>query len=108
MWPCSLADRLSLSFSRSVRPQRASLYYGQLEYLRDTFKLIDYLVAPTAGVGYKVVSTTATKFSTDAGPGVVWERNPGVDLRDRMALTAGEKLEHALTATATLKHAATG
>jgi hypothetical protein len=43
--------------------------------------LIDYLVAPTAGVGYKVVDTAITKFSTDAGLGVVWGKNPDLDVR---------------------------
>jgi putative salt-induced outer membrane protein YdiY len=103
-----VANRLSLSFRDQYALSARAYTYGQLEYLRDTFKLIDYLVAPTAGVGYKVVDTAVTKFSTDAGLGVVWERNPGVDVRTSMALTAGEKLEHALTATATLKQAVTG
>jgi putative salt-induced outer membrane protein YdiY len=102
-WPTACHYRFAIS-----TPSARAYTYGQLEYLRDTFKLIDYLVAPTAGVGYKVVDTAVTKFSTDAGLGVVWERNPGVDVRTSMALTAGEKLEHALTATATLKQAVTG
>jgi hypothetical protein len=54
------------------------------------------------------VDTTATKFSTDAGLGVVREKNPDREARTSMALTAGEKLEHALTAMSTLKHAAVG
>ena len=103
-----VANRLSLSF-RDQYALNARVYaFGQVEYLRDTFKLIDYLVAPTAGVGYKVIDTTATKFSTDGGLGLVWEKNPDLDVRTSMALTAGEKLEHQLTATTTLKHAATG
>src|SRR5262245_33725615 len=81
--------------------------FGQLEYLRDTFKLIDYLVAPTAGIGYKIVNTDMTKFTVDAGAGVAWEKNPGVDVRTSGAISAGEKLEHKLTATSTIKQATT-
>jgi len=81
--------------------------FGQLEYLRDTFKLIDYLVAPTAGIGYKIVNTDMTKFTVDVGAGVAWEKNPGVDVRTSGAISAGEKLEHKLTATSTIKHATT-
>jgi putative salt-induced outer membrane protein YdiY len=103
-----VANRLSLSFRDQYALSGRAYAYGQLDYLRDTFKLIDSLVAPTAGVGYKAVDTETTKFTTDAGVGAVWERNPGLDVRTSMALSAGEKLEHALTATATLKHAATG
>jgi putative salt-induced outer membrane protein YdiY len=70
--------------------------------------LIDYLLAPTAGVGYKLVDTPVTKFSIDGGLGVVWEKNPDLDVRTNVALIAGERLEHALTATSTIKHAGTG
>lgn len=103
-----VANRLSLGFRDQYALTPRAYAFGQVDYLRDTFKLIDYLVAPTAGVGYKLVDTDATKFSTDAGAGVVWEKNPDLDLRTSMALIAGEKLQHALTATSTLRHAATG
>jgi putative salt-induced outer membrane protein YdiY len=103
-----VANRLSLGFRDQYTLTQRAYGFGQIDYLRDTFKLIDYLVAPTAGLGYKLVDTTVTKFSTDAGVGVVWEKNPNLDVRTSMALIAGEKLEHALTATSTLKHTATG
>ena len=103
-----VANRLSLSFRDQYALTTRAYTFGQLDYLRDTFKLIDYLVAPTAGVGYKVLDTPSTKFSTDAGLGGVWEKNPDLDVRTSVALIAGEKLEHALTSTAILKHAATG
>jgi putative salt-induced outer membrane protein YdiY len=101
------ADRLSLAFRDQYALTPRAFVFGQIEYLRDTFKLIDYLVAPTVGVGYKVVDTEPTKFSVDAGLGVAWEKNPNVDVKTSFAITAGEKLEHALTPTATIKHAAT-
>jgi putative salt-induced outer membrane protein len=103
-----VANRLSLSFRDQYAINARTYAYGQLDYLRDTFKLIDYLAAATAGVGRKVIDTPTTKFSTDAGVGVVWEKNPDLDVRTSMALTAGEKVEHQLTATTTFKHAATG
>jgi putative salt-induced outer membrane protein YdiY len=103
-----VADRLSLSFRDQYALSTRAYTFGQLDYVRDTFKLIDYLVAPTVGAGYKMVETPTTTFSTDAGLGVIWEKNPDVELRTSMGLTAGEKLEHALTATASLRHVATG
>lgn len=102
-----VANRLSLGFRDQYALSARAYTYGQIDYLRDTFKLIDYIVAPTAGLGYKVFDTAATRFSTDAGLGAVWEKNPGLDVLSSMALTAGEQFEHALTATSTLKHAAT-
>jgi putative salt-induced outer membrane protein YdiY len=103
-----VANRLSLAFRDQYALTTRAYTFGQIDYLRDTFKLIDSLVAPTAGVGYTLVDTAITRFSTDAGLGVVWEKNPDLDVRTSMAIIAGEKLEHALTATSTLKHAATG
>jgi putative salt-induced outer membrane protein YdiY len=101
------ADRLSLAFRDQYALNPRAFVFGQIEYLRDTFKLIDYLVAPTVGLGYKVVDTEPTKFAVDAGVGAVWEKNPAVDVKTSLAITAGEKLEHALTPTSTIKHAAT-
>lgn len=102
-----VANRLSLAFRDQYTLSDRAYAFGQIDYLRDTFKLIDYLVAPTAGIGYKVIDTTATKFSVDGGIGAVWEKNPDSDVHSSMAVTAGERLDHALTATATLRHAAT-
>ena len=103
-----VANRLSLAFRDQYALSDRSFVFGQLDYLRDTFKLIDCLIAPTAGLGYKLVDTGITKFAVDGGLGVVWEKNPDRDVRASMALTAGEKLEHQLTPTSTIKHAATG
>jgi putative salt-induced outer membrane protein YdiY len=100
-------DRTALAFRDEYTLTPRTFVFGQIEYLRDTFKLIDYLVAPTAGIGFKVVNTDATKFTIDAGGGVVWEKNPGVDVRTSGAVSAGEKLEHKLSTTSTLKHATT-
>lgn len=101
------ANQLALGFRHQYALTPRVYVFGQVDYLRDTFKLIDYLVAPTAGIGLKVIDTPATKFSVDGGIGAVWEKNPDLDVDTSVALTAGEKLEHQLTATTTLKHAAT-
>jgi|WetSurMetagenome_2_1015567.scaffolds.fasta_scaffold86505_3 putative salt-induced outer membrane protein YdiY len=82
------------------------ILFAQLQYLRDTFKAIDYLVAPTAGVGYKVVDTPVTQFTVDTSVGIVAEKNPGIDVRRSGAWLAGEKLTHKLSSTATLTHSA--
>ena len=83
--------------------------FGQFRYLRDTFKGIDYLTAPTVGVGYKVVNRDRTRFNVDAGAGAVWERDSelGMTTTDG-AITAGETFTHNLTATTVITHGATG
>jgi putative salt-induced outer membrane protein len=102
-----VADRLSLGFRDEYKLSSRAYVFGQIDYLRDTFKLIDYLVAPTGGLGYRLVETPSTTFSADGGIGAVWEKNPGIDVSTDAAVTAGEKLEHKITATSTFRHAAT-
>jgi putative salt-induced outer membrane protein YdiY len=76
--------------------------FGQNQYLRDEFKNIDYLLAPTAGLGYRIFNTAATKLAVDGGAGVVWEKNPDVEVNTSGALALGEKLTQTVTATTTL------
>jgi putative salt-induced outer membrane protein YdiY len=102
-----VANRLSLAFRDQYTLDERAFAYAQVDYLRDTFKLIDYLVAPTVGIGYKVVDTMPTRVAVDAGVGAVWEKNPDRDVRTALALTAGERFDHVLTSTATLRHVAT-
>jgi putative salt-induced outer membrane protein len=103
-----IVNRTSLGYRDEYTLSGRTFLFGQVDYLRDTFKLIDYLVAPTAGVGFKVINTDPTKFSVDAGAGGVWEKNPGIDVHTSGAVTAGERLTHQLTPTASIKHATTG
>ena len=76
--------------------------FGQNQYLKDQFKEIDYLVAPTGGLGYKLFDTAATKLDVDGGVGVVWEKNPGFDVDSSGAIATGEKLVQTITSNTTL------
>ena len=103
-----VVNRTSLAFRDEFTYSGRTFFFGQIDYLRDTFKLIDYLVAPTAGIGYKIIDTDPAKFSIDGGAGTISEKNPGLDVRTSGALIASEKLQLQLTSTALLKHAITG
>jgi putative salt-induced outer membrane protein YdiY len=102
------AKRLGLNIRDEYALTPRLYVFGQNLYLRDEFKNIDYLIAPTGGIGFKIINTDRTKFSVDGGAGVAWEKNPGRDLLTSGALTVGEKVSHALTATTTLTHAFVG
>jgi putative salt-induced outer membrane protein YdiY len=102
-----VVNRLSLGVRDQYTLSGRAFAFGQLDYLRDTFKAIDYLVAPTAGVGYTVIDTMPTTFAVDGGLGVVWEKNPGVEVDTDVAVTAAERLQHVLTPTSNVHHAAT-
>jgi putative salt-induced outer membrane protein YdiY len=95
-------DSLSLEM-RHERTFKARWYgFGSLQYLRDQFKDIDYLVAPSAGIGYQLIATPATTFNVDGGFGVQVEKNPGLDRRTDAIVTASDKFEHKLSPTATI------
>ena len=103
-----IVNRTSLGYRDEYTLSGRTFLFAQIDYFRDTFKLIDYLAAPTAGVGFKVINTNPTQFSVDVGAGSVWEKNPDVDVRTSGAITGGERLTHQLTSTASIKHAITG
>jgi len=102
-------DRLSLD-ARNERSFSTRTYgFGSLQFLRDQFKAIDSLIAPSAGVGYKLVATPATSFNVDGGFGVKVEKNspdasrPTVMRRRTDAVvTLSDKFEHKLSKTAAL------
>jgi putative salt-induced outer membrane protein YdiY len=99
-------NRLAFEARDEVRLTEKAFAFVQGQYLRDPFKAIDYLIAPTAGIGYKLIDTDRTKFSVDGGGGATWEKNPGLDVREYGAITAGEDLNVKLSPTATLTQAA--
>jgi len=81
--------------------------FAQIDGLHDTFKGVDYVVDPAAGVGYKVIDTKPTSFNVDAGVGGVIEKDIGSPATGSGALTFSEKLVHQLSDTTTLKQSAT-
>lgn len=81
--------------------------FAQLQFLEDKFKEIDYLWAPSVGAGYKLIDTAVTKLSADAGIGVKRQKDTGTSAATSPVVTAGDKLEHKLTDTATVTQAFT-
>jgi putative salt-induced outer membrane protein YdiY len=81
--------------------------FGQTMFARDTFKAIDYILAPTGGLSYKVVATERTEWMTDGSLGVVFEKNQGLDVDTSGAIIAGEKLTHKFAEKTKFVHAAT-
>jgi putative salt-induced outer membrane protein YdiY len=93
------SDRLSLDGRLERKLGERTSVFGQTQYLRDEFKSIDYLVAPTVGVAHALVRNERTELAVDGGVGGVWEKNPGFDTDLDGALTAGQKFSHKITAT---------
>jgi putative salt-induced outer membrane protein len=99
------ANRLSVLARDEYALSPRSFVFGQVQYLRDPFKEIEYLIAPTGGLGYKLVDTDRTKFSVDGGVGASWEKNVGLDVESSGAVTGGQQFSHKLSATASVTEA---
>jgi putative salt-induced outer membrane protein YdiY len=102
------ANRLGFNVRDQYRLTPRLYAFAQNQYLKDEFKDIDYLVAPTGGLGYKLFDTATTKLDVDGSVGVVWEKNPGFEVDSSGALAAGEKLVQTLTPNTTLTQTFTG
>jgi putative salt-induced outer membrane protein YdiY len=96
------ANRIGFNVRDQYRLTPRLYVFVQNQYLRDEFKDIEYLVAPTGGVGYKLFDTMATKLDVDGSVGVVWEKNSGFDVDSSGAVAAGEKLVQTITSNTTL------
>jgi putative salt-induced outer membrane protein YdiY len=98
-------DRLLLE-GRNERALTERVYaFGQLQFLEDQFKDIDYLFAPSVGIGYKLLTLPMTTLAVDGGVGIKWEKNPGLDRRTSGVFTGSDKFEHKLSTTASITQA---
>jgi putative salt-induced outer membrane protein len=96
----SSANRLAMNARDEYKLSPRAFAFGQVQYLRDPFKEIEYLIAPTGGVGFKVADSETTKFSVDGGVGVSWEKNTDRDVDTSGAVTLGEQFAQKLSPTA--------
>jgi putative salt-induced outer membrane protein YdiY len=101
-------ERFGLNVREEVRVGDRVFVFGQNQYLRDRFKRIQYMVAPTGGVGLTTVKNVRTTLTLDVGAGGVWEKNPYVDVRTSGALTFGQKLSQVISGTTTLTQSLSG
>ena len=102
------SDRFTLNVRDNYKISGRAYVFGMNQYLRDKFKNIDYLLAPSAGLGYKVIDTPESKLDVDGGVGGVWEKNTGFDVKTSGALTLGEKLSQKLTGNTTFTQSYSG
>lgn len=93
------ADRLTLGFRDEYAYSKRSFLYGAIGYMRDPFKEISYLLNPQGGIGFKPLVTPKAEITLNAGAGVIWEKNPGVDVHTSGTLNTGENITYKLSET---------
>lgn len=82
-------------YERRISPR--AFWFGELNYLRDPFKDISYLVAPLAGAGIHVINTDTQKLTFDGAAGAVVESNEGFGRDTSGALKAGQSFDWAIS-----------
>src|SRR5262245_44284103 len=92
-------DRTLVNLRDEYTVSNRTFVFGQLDYLRDQFKQIQFFWAPTAGLGYKLINTDSTLLIVDGGGGFVLEKNPGIQSDGSGSLTSGERFKQKLSAT---------
>ena len=102
------AHRTGLNIRDEYKLTPRLFVFGQNQYLKDEFKDIEYLLAPTGGLGYKLIDTPETKLGVDGSAGVVWEKNTDLDVATSGALAVGQRLQRQLTENTILTPACAG
>ena len=102
------ADNSLLNTRVERRVNGKGYLFAHLTYLRDSFKSIDYFLAPTLGLGYPFYKTDAGSFAVDLSAGASFEKNPDLGVKSHSVVAFGEKFSRALSKTATLTQAFTG
>jgi len=95
-------DRAAINIRDEYTISGRTFLFGQLDYVRDKFKEIIFLWAPTGGLGYKLVNSDATQLIVDGGAGGVLEKNRGIPSSRSGSVAAGQRFKQKLSATASL------
>jgi len=90
-------DRASVIFRDEYKLSRRTFIFGEVSWLHDPFRDINYYVAPVGGFGYKFVDTDRTKFQVSAGAGGTWERNTYMPVKSSGAVNAGQSFSQKIS-----------
>jgi putative salt-induced outer membrane protein YdiY len=71
--------------------------FGQLGFLRDRLKEVDYLLSPGGGVSYALIKNDRIELSGDAGLGMIFEKNTDVDLETSGSVLGSQRLQYGLS-----------
>ena len=77
--------------------EQRAFWFGEVQYLRDPFKAINYLVSPLVGAGYHIIRTDTRKLTVDGAVGGVVEDNDILGRDTSGAVKAGQSFEWAIS-----------
>jgi putative salt-induced outer membrane protein YdiY len=82
--------------------------FGDVHFIRDRFKEIDYLVTPTVGAGHHFIKEKDFDLAAEGGVGVVVEKDRGLARQTSGALSARQLLTWKFSPTASVGEIASG
>jgi putative salt-induced outer membrane protein len=91
-------SRTTASARDELKIGTRAFVFGQLGYQRDRFKELDYLIAPVAGVGYRLVDRPAVLVSVDGAVGGAFEKLEEQNATSDVALQVSQRFEWQLRA----------
>ena len=95
-------DRATAATRAEYSLSERTFTFGEVSYVRDPFKDIDYLIAPVAGAGYRIIKSETRNLTVDAAAGAQIESNELLGRSSSGALKAGEDFDWALSKTSKL------
>ena len=95
--------RGTASFRDEYKLSKRLFVYGEVRFLHDYFKDINYYYTPNGGLGYKLIDSDPTKLQVSGGVGGVFEKNYYVDLHKSGSVNAGEEFSQKIGMASTFK-----
>jgi putative salt-induced outer membrane protein len=92
-------DKMSADARGEYSLSDRTFAFGEVSYLRDPFKDLNYLVAPLAGAGYRIIKSDMRNLTVDGALGVQFESDTGAGRSSGGAAKAGENFDQALSPT---------
>ena len=92
-------DRAAAAARGEYSLSERTFAFAEVSYVRDPFKDINYLVAPVAGAGYRIIRSDTRNLTVDAAAGLQVEDNDVLGRESGGALKAGEDYDWALSKT---------
>jgi putative salt-induced outer membrane protein YdiY len=92
-------DKMSADARGEYSLSDRTFAFTEVSYLRDPFKDLNYLVAPLAGAGYRIIKSDARNLTVDGALGAQFESDTGVGKSSGGAAKAGENFDQALSPT---------
>ena len=101
-------DKASADARGEYAVSERTFTFGEVSYLRDPFKDVNYFLAPLAGAGYRIIKSDVRNLTVDGALGAAIESNAGAGRSNGGAAKAGENFDWALSPTSKVTQKLTG